>query len=868
LSAIQNKLFVVMPRGPRELNPSTSNDGNRLLTGAARPLSYHLLMTTIRRVEVDPAHRTLKKKQDDEAELVFAWFRTKTEDGYGWRYCRRRLRRKLRAIGAYTLAEDTRLKLQGKKVTRKPVPWGETTDGQPSSPGKKRMEAAHAEKAQAEDDVSAPLDSNVEGIVNADTNPSTGYMERGNEAKSRFVAPGMEEKTEWETLSQRLADIRSDPNGNQDEEQRICDVLWTKIQTMLGLTREMEDLWTDRYEKSHLDLMVEDFFGTMASQDAPLQSREDSSAIFSLYLTRKCLIVNRRENLKKNLENTVATLMSGRPDDVNSELESRSKAFMQRLAEALFTYKGRDRFLRDKQAQVPTQRAACVEGKCKRDLFYASKQKATSSCVVPKAILSGGKIRVITLDSYKNMRYAMLNKFMLRQIRRQGWSIAGRSVQEWWDAGGNRLNDYSYVCSGDLKSATDNFNGALADIVIVHLADLFGFNETEVEEMRSFTTKALLKGHGVQNRGQLMGSVLSFPILCLVSLTAWAIGTGFDKKNEDKEGKKLLQALEEEAVGINGDDIVFGTDDRGEGWQEGVAAVWGIVSPGKSLLSKWAFTVNSELWWRSEDAWSAEFEHVGLVRPSLLLAIADGRTAYADESWDEYASSKYYEDPVLTKLVESRLKPHLPPSMGGLGRDMRFVLEDVEAWWKRQLAPKKVIRPPSRWSEEMEELKREDARTSACYLVPNAKYNTIMKKIREPYVGLPEWTEEGKEFADLEVPPEGTLRDYFNREVWKIREGLSALTVPARVELDQDWLLRPIKQAPGCEFEDELHTEWVKKMKEEYASNKMERLQAKAKIGCKKPLGWAVLVDKFLSDQAKGRAAKEEVRAARARSEF
>lgn len=668
---------------------------------------------------------------------------------------------------------------------------------------------------------------------------------RGNEVGSAPAA-SVENKgvdiAGLESVCRLLNNIRLDPNGNQDDEQSLCDHIWGKLQDMMCVP---EQLRTSRCVKADLDAMVEEFFGTMDSPDAPNQDLWTSATVFSLYLARKCLIVNRRENLEKSRKKMIDLVTSGRPEGVDPVRENRSKAFMSKLVRALFTVRSRDSFLKNKQAQVPTQSAACVEGKIKRNLFYGLSKAEGKPWVIPKAILSGGKIRVITLDSYENMTYARFNAYMFGRIRRQKWAIAGRSVQEWWDNQGGRLNDYSDVCSGDLQSATDTFNGALADICIEHVARLFGLSEGECEEMKSFTTRSSLKvadgDFRQQTRGQLMGSCLSFPILCLVSLTAWAVGTDFDIKTEKKQNNELLRALAKEPLGINGDDIVFGTEDGGAGWQRGVASIWGIVSPGKSLLSKWAFTVNSELWWREQPHWGEEFEHVGILRPSLLIGITDGRTAFAEESWEEYARSPLFESAALRKLIEKRLKTHLPPSMGGLGTSCRFVLDDVKEWWKNQKAGKVVVRPSAWWDEDKIQNLAEDKRTSCRYLVPNDKVEEVMKAIREPYVGLPEWTETGVQLADMDMPSDSVLRSLFEREVWKFREGLTALTVPSRVtSILDDWRLKPIKMD---EDNKEDLSEFI--LQERLKRKKMEINYEKKRLPA-----WRTLLKRFWRSEA------------------
>lgn len=243
-----------------------------------------------------------------------------------------------------------------------------------------------------------------------------------------------------------------------------------------------------------------------------------------------------------------------------------------------------------------------------------------------------------------------------------------------------------------------------------------------------------------------MGSILSFPILCLVSFTAWAISYGFAEKYLSIAGQDKSQSwaermkLHSEAmVGVNGDDIVFPAEDRGEAWVDGVAAVGGRVSRGKSITAKNAFTINSEIWCREDDAWVKPCS----IRPSLLFGILDGRTAFPEESWDEYARSELLSGkPDIQAIIVDRLKPHLPKNMGGIGKIKEFKLFDVLAWKVKteNNAQKRTVRPKSRWTPS--QLRKVD-QPKVRVVCSKSVAALVRKKERHDFRGLPEWTARG-----------------------------------------------------------------------------------------------------------------------------
>jgi hypothetical protein len=89
--------------------------------------------------------------------------------------------------------------------------------------------------------------------------------------------------------------------------------------------------------------------------------------------------------------------------------------------------------------------------------------------------------------------------------------------------------------------------------------------------------------------GQLMGSILSFPVLCAINLASYWCAleeyTGCTYKKEE------LPCL------INGDDILFKSNDAFYTvWQKWITKAGFTLSVGKNYISPHFITVNSESW--------------------------------------------------------------------------------------------------------------------------------------------------------------------------------------------------------------------------------------------------------------------------------
>jgi len=178
-----------------------------------------------------------------------------------------------------------------------------------------------------------------------------------------------------------------------------------------------------------------------------------------------------------------------------------------------------------------------------------------------------------------------------------------------------------------------------------------------------------------------MGSVISFPLLCILSLTAYLYeAPGIDEAllSSDEDFEIFLK--KQKRVGVNGDDVVFAaTPARVEGWVRGVKAIGGVVSRGKSLLNNKFFTVNSELWSLNGK--------INCLRPSLVTALTgDNRYFITPQyEWKEFRAIATDEHHRIFNLIQ-KLKLHIPPSLGGIGLEYRFDANDMfTAYVNRQV---------------------------------------------------------------------------------------------------------------------------------------------------------------------------------------
>jgi len=180
--------------------------------------------------------------------------------------------------------------------------------------------------------------------------------------------------------------------------------------------------------------------------------------------------------------------------------------------------------------------------------------------------------------------------------------------------------------------------------------------------------------HAVQATGQLMGSTLSFPILCTVNLCCyWAAMEEFLKKELQPRDLPVL---------VNGDDILFRSSPRFyKIWLKWIEEVGFELSVGKNYVHPRFFTVNSVL-----HAWDhGKPRLIPYLNAGLLTGVSklSGREAQRTVPiWDFYnavvpmASDPvrahkrflhYHRDNVKAFTQDGEYSLFLDPKFGGLG---------------------------------------------------------------------------------------------------------------------------------------------------------------------------------------------------------
>lgn len=150
------------------------------------------------------------------------------------------------------------------------------------------------------------------------------------------------------------------------------------------------------------------------------------------------------------------------------------------------------------------------------------------------------------------------------------------------------------------------------------------------EEREKLPEKYLMKN------GQLMGSPLSFPILCAINYVAYR--SALKQYVRDLGGDWTKAEMLEMPVRVNGDDILFKCNKHfyHSYWKPSVAAIGFTLSPGKNYVSSAFLTVKSEGW---KPLTNGRFEKIGYLNTGLVYSGPDGsmrpplRWAHATMPW-------------------------------------------------------------------------------------------------------------------------------------------------------------------------------------------------------------------------------------------
>lgn len=228
----------------------------------------------------------------------------------------------------------------------------------------------------------------------------------------------------------------------------------------------------------------------------------------------------------------------------------------------------------------------------------------------PMVVQSAGKPRPLTKFSEDCLTLKPLHKALYDRISLLGWVCRGDVTAEKLDRAGFGRGNGDLV-SGDYKSATDNLPLEVAEEI---LRVALRRASRVPEGIADFATRILrpiflFGGEQVEvSSGQQMGSLLSFPLLCVQNYIAfrWA------------QAQHFGAVIKEMPVLINGDDILFQTRDPTffGTWVEVVGAVGLEVERTKTSVSGDFGSLNSTLVrWKSGFLRVVPTLRFGLLRP-------------------------------------------------------------------------------------------------------------------------------------------------------------------------------------------------------------------------------------------------------------
>jgi hypothetical protein len=178
-----------------------------------------------------------------------------------------------------------------------------------------------------------------------------------------------------------------------------------------------------------------------------------------------------------------------------------------------------------------------------------NREEFSTKCRV-MGVMSSGKPRIVTLYSSENSRLLKpLHDSLYRTLGRKGWLLVGSPTNELV----GRLNGAGPYVSVDYKSATDNIKATYVRAAIEVLKKKA--NGLSVEEERALDVLADigLSDSTPTETGQPMGSLMSFPVLCLINKTVVDMAVS----DRARRGEISWKEFRVHRCLINGDDLLY-----------------------------------------------------------------------------------------------------------------------------------------------------------------------------------------------------------------------------------------------------------------------------------------------------------------------
>lgn len=196
----------------------------------------------------------------------------------------------------------------------------------------------------------------------------------------------------------------------------------------------------------------------------------------------------------------------------------------------------------------------------------------------------------------------------------------------------------------------------------------------------------------LMKNGQLMGSIISFPLLCLANFTAFAHAThvylqescGIENQSSYDIQKYLLI---DGALRINGDDILaYIPKEFYPYWKKTISLYGFTLSPGKNYLNKTYLTVNSQMFtYHCGKVTRLNFFNVGLLIPPTgdrqkeksLSSRFNELIRGVDQKIRTVRRFVHYNKEIVQRHTQNGLfNLFFPLEYGGLGLDLTWASQD------------------------------------------------------------------------------------------------------------------------------------------------------------------------------------------------
>jgi len=196
-------------------------------------------------------------------------------------------------------------------------------------------------------------------------------------------------------------------------------------------------------------------------------------------------------------------------------------------------------------------------------------------------VQTAGKARGVTVSDGRHHVLGPLHRTLYDYLSQFGWLLRGEARGKKFRSFAKRRGEV--FVSGDYESATDNLSLTVTECILQRILSRARFIPPGIKDFAMRSLRAEISYPDIENRsiyqerGQLMGNFLSFPLLCLHNYLAFKFCVPRDVP-----------------LRINGDDIVFRClPQEYERWKRGVGAAGLTLSAGKTMVDGQFFSLNS-----------------------------------------------------------------------------------------------------------------------------------------------------------------------------------------------------------------------------------------------------------------------------------